>query len=71
MKGSPQQVIALAQVANGLLLQVLAIFLLVIANQKRLMSRFVNSKVFNGIAIAMIVVILLLAVRQLKGGLGF
>ncbi len=71
MKGSPQQVIALAQVANGLLLPVLAIFLLVIANQKRLMSRFVNSKVFNGIAIVMIVVILLLALRQLKGGLGF
>ena len=71
MKGSPQQVIALAQVANGLLLPVLAIFILMIANQKILMSRFVNSKMFNVIAIAMIGVILLLALRQLKGGLGF
>ena len=71
MKGSPQQVIALAQVANGLLLPVLAIFILMIANQKMLMSRFVNSKTFNVIAIAMIGVILLLALRQLKGGLGF
>jgi len=70
MGGSPQQAIALAQVANGLLLPVLAIFLLVIANQKSLMTRFVNSKSFNTIAIAMIAVILLLALRQLKGGLG-
>ena len=70
MKGSPQQVIALAQVANGLLLPVLAIFLVVIANQSELMSRFVNSKIFNVIAIALIVIILLLAVRQLKGGFG-
>lgn len=67
----PQQAIALAQVANGLLLPVLAIFLLVIANQKPLMSRYFNSKVFNAIAIAMIAVILLFALRQLKGGLGF
>ncbi|QEG20913.1 Nramp family divalent metal transporter [Mariniblastus fucicola] len=71
MGGSPQQIIALAQVANGLLLPVLAIFILMIANQKELMSRYVNSKLFNTIAIAMIVVILLLALRQLKGGLGF
>ena len=70
MKGSPQQVIALAQVANGLLLPVLAIFLVVIANQSELMSRFVNSKIFNVIAIALIAIILLLAVRQLKGGFG-
>ena len=71
MGGSPQQAIALAQVANGLLLPVLAIFLLIIANQKELVSRYVNSKFFNAIAIAMIAVILLLALRQLKGGLGF
>ncbi len=67
---SPQQAIAVAQVANGLLLPVLAIFILLIANQSKLMSRHVNSKVFNAIAIAMIVVILLLAVRQFKGGFG-
>ena len=68
---SPQQAIALAQVANGLLLPVLAIFILLIANQKESMSRFANSKFFNAVAIAMIVVVLLLAVRQLKGGFGF
>ena len=67
----PQQAIALAQVANGMLLPVLGIFILMIANQKKLMSRFVNSKVFNAIAIAMIGVILLLAISKLKGGLGF
>ena len=71
MGGSPQQAIALAQVANGLLLPVLAIFLLMIANQSKLMSRFVNSKLLNAVAIAMIAVILLLALRQLKGGFGF
>ena len=70
MGGSPQQVIALAQVANGLLLPVLAIFLLVIANQKNIMSRHVNSTVFNAIGIAMIVVILLFALLQFKKGLG-
>lgn len=69
--GSPQQAIALAQVANGLLLPILAIFILLIANEKKLMSRFANSKFFNVIAIAMIAIILLLAVRQLKGGFGF
>lgn len=67
---SPQQAIALAQLANGLLLPVLAIFILLIANQSKLMSRHVNSKFINVIAIAMIAVILLLALRQLKGGLG-
>ncbi len=67
---SPQEVIALAQVANGLLLPVLAIFILLIANQSKLMSRHINSKAFNVIAIAMIAVILLLAIRQLKGGFG-
>ena len=71
MGESPQQAIALAQVANGLLLPVLAIFLLMIANQSKLMSRFVNSKLLNAVAIAMIAVILLLALRQLKGGFGF
>ena len=69
--GSPQQAIALAQVANGLLLPILAIFILLIANEKKLMLRFANSKFFNVIAIAMIAIILLLAVRQLKGGFGF
>jgi NRAMP (natural resistance-associated macrophage protein)-like metal ion transporter len=68
--GSPQQAIALAQVANGLLLPILAIFILLIANKQEMMSRFINPKWLNAIAIALILVILLLAVRQLKGGFG-
>ena len=68
--GSPHRAIALAQVANGLLLPLLAVFILIIANQKSLMSKYVNSKLFNSLAMAMILVIVLLAVRQLKGGLG-
>ena len=67
---SPQQAIALAQVANGLLLPILAIFILLIANQKEIMSRFVNAKWLNAVAVALIVVILLFAIRQLKGGFG-
>lgn len=71
MKGSPQQIIALAQVANGLLLPALAIFILLIANQKRLMSRYTNSKTYNALAMATIAVILLLALLQFKKGFGF
>lgn len=67
----PQQAIALAQVANGLLLPILAIFILLIANQKGLMSQYVNSKLLNAIALALIVIILILAASKLKGGFGF
>jgi NRAMP (natural resistance-associated macrophage protein)-like metal ion transporter len=68
---SPAEIIALAQVANGLLLPVLAVLLVVVANQTKLMDKQVNSRLVNVLAIATIAVIFLVAIRQLKAGFGF
>lgn len=61
---SPVQIIILAQVANGLLLPLVAIFLLWVVNQKSLLGQFRNRWYVNAFAIAVILVTLVLASRQ-------
>ena len=68
--GSPQQAIALAQVANGLLLPLLAMLLIVIANRKDLLGDFCNSRWLNAVAVVVTVVVVLIAVSNLKKGFG-
>ncbi len=62
--GSPKETIVLAQVANGLLLPVVAIFLVVILNRVQLMHRFRNKTSTNVLAAIVLVVVGLIAVRQ-------
>lgn len=63
----PIQVIQFAQVANGLLLPVIAIFLVWVVNDETIMGKFKNTVVQNVIA----VFIILLAIRLgVKGALG-
>ena len=54
--GSPAQAILLAQVANGLLLPLLAGFLLYVMNQKSLMGRFANGWFMNVLGFAVLAV---------------
>ncbi len=52
----PILLILFAQVANGLLLPVIALFLLWIMNDKKIMRQYVNTRWFNLIAMAVVIV---------------
>jgi Mn2+/Fe2+ NRAMP family transporter len=63
------QILFLSQVANGILLPFILVFMLLLVNQKRLMGAYVNSVPFNVIAwlttVLMIVLTLALVVTQI------
>ncbi len=63
---SPQQTIILAQAANGLLLPLLAVLLLVICNQKSVMHDFKNGKLSNGLGILILIITGVIAINQLN-----
>jgi Mn2+/Fe2+ NRAMP family transporter len=54
------QILFLSQVANGVLLPFILIFMLLLINSKRLMGAFTNSRVFNAIAWVTVVVMIIL-----------
>lgn len=61
LPGAPLlQIMFLSQVANGVLLPFILIFMLLLANQKRLMGAFTNSRAFNAIAWVSVVVMIVL-----------
>ncbi len=62
---SPKEAIILAQVTNGLLLPIVAVFLLMIMNDVKLMNRFRNSVTANTLGIIVLIVVTLIAARQL------
>jgi len=69
LPGAPLlQILFLSQVANGVLLPFILIFMLLLVNRKRLMGAYTNSRTFNVIAwvtvIVMIVLTLALVVTQ-------
>ena len=69
LPGAPLlQILFLSQVANGVLLPFILIFMLLLVNRKRLMGAYTNSRAFNAIAwvtvIVMIVLTLALVVTQ-------
>jgi NRAMP (natural resistance-associated macrophage protein)-like metal ion transporter len=55
-------ILFLSQVANGLLLPFVLILMLLIINDKRVMGNYVNSKLFNFIAIATVVIVMVLSI---------
>jgi manganese transport protein len=64
--GSPDQTIIFAQVANGLLLPIIAVFLLVMVNRADLMKGFRNRRTSNVLAVIVICVVSLIAFKNLR-----
>lgn len=68
--GSPTEAIILAQAANGLLLPVVALFLLRVVNDAALMSGFKNGPLANGLGGIVVLVVAGLGIYQLLRVLG-
>jgi Mn2+/Fe2+ NRAMP family transporter len=66
LPGAPLlQILFLSQVANGILLPFILIFMLLLINRKRLMGAFTNSRTFNVIAWVTVVVMIVLTLALL------
>jgi NRAMP (natural resistance-associated macrophage protein)-like metal ion transporter len=66
LPGAPLlQILFLSQVANGILLPFILIFMLLLINRKRLMGAFTNSRTFNLIAWVTVVVMIVLTLALL------
>lgn len=59
----PITVIKFAQIANGLLLPIIAIFLLLIMNNSRILGKYVNSKIQNAITVLIILLTIILGIK--------
>ena len=68
---NPVQIIVVAQAANGLLLPVVAIFLMIVMNSSRLMGRYRNGPVANVLGALICLVVTGLAAYQLTDLFGF
>lgn len=68
---NPVQIIVIAQAANGLLLPIIAIFLLVVMNNRRLMGQYRNGPVTNVLGWAVCFVVTGLAAYQIGDLFGF
>ncbi|PTB94379.1 manganese transporter, partial [Marivirga lumbricoides] len=66
----PTAVIFLAQVANGLVLPIIAIYLLWVLNDKEIMGNHSNSGWVNIIGIAVILITVLLGIKGINSALG-
>jgi Mn2+/Fe2+ NRAMP family transporter len=62
----PVEVIQFAQVANGLLLPVIAVFLIYIMNKKSLLEHFTNSRLQNAIGLVVVLITLFISFRTLN-----
>ena len=62
---SPIEVIRVAQVANGLLLPIIAGFLLWIVNRKNVLGSFVNSKIQNILGVIILLASVFLGIMSL------
>lgn len=63
---NPVTIIQFAQVANGILLPVVAAFLLYIMNSRELLGHYVNPPWLNGLALVVVLITVLLGVRSLN-----
>ena len=64
------EIIKFAQVANGILLPVIAVFLLVLANNKRLLKSQVNSYLFNLITVIIILFTMFIGIKSILSVIG-
>jgi Mn2+/Fe2+ NRAMP family transporter len=67
----PTAVIMFAQFANGLLLPVLAIFLIWIMNDRMIMGDHVNNRLTNILGLLVIIVTIILGIKSMAGVVGF
>ena len=65
------EIIQFAQVANGILLPVIAGFLLYISNQKSVLGKYTNSMTQNVLGLVVIAVTLFISFRSLNAVFGF
>jgi Mn2+/Fe2+ NRAMP family transporter len=63
--GSPVQIIVFAQVVNGILLPIVAIFLIYAMNQTDLLGEYTNSPVANALGAIVTIIVVWLGVRTL------
>lgn len=64
------EIIKFAQVANGILLPVIAVFLLVVANNKRLLKSQVNGYLFNLITVIIILFTMFIGIKSVLSVIG-
>ena len=64
--GSPKETIILAQVANGLLLPIIAVALLILTNDSQMMKKFKNGWLANILAGLVILIVSIIAVNQFR-----
>ena len=62
---SPVETIIFAQVANGLILPIVAVFLLVAVNRRKLLDRFVNGPLANVLGVLVVLIVTGLGYRKL------
>jgi len=62
-------ILYLSQVGNGILLPFILVYMLVIANDKKIMGEYVNTRVFNYIAGATVVIMIGLSIALIFIGI--
>jgi manganese transport protein len=70
MGSSPTQAIVFAQAANGIILPIIAVFLLVVMNRRDLLGDHVNSTVANIVGVVVVLVAIVLGARSLLTAFG-
>ena len=68
--GSPVQIIVFAQVVNGILLPIVAVFLIYAMNQRDLLGEYTNGSVANALGTIVTLIVVWLGVRTLLSGAG-
>lgn len=63
--GSPVQIIVFAQVVNGILLPIVAVFLIYAMNQRDLLGEYTNGSVANALGTIVTLIVVWLGVRTL------
>lgn len=66
----PIQAIHFAQVANGLILPLIAIFLLVVMNNRKLLGKYVNRPISNVLGIIVVIVTIIIGLKSILGVFG-
>jgi Mn2+/Fe2+ NRAMP family transporter len=66
----PIQVITFAQIANGALLPIVALFLIWIVNKKEVMDRHRNGWIQNALSILIVLVAITLGIKGVLGAVG-
>lgn len=64
--GSPIEIIKVAQIANGLLLPIIAMLLIWVVNRKQLLANYVNNRFQNVLGILIVIITLLISFRTLS-----